>query len=80
MARAVQVARAASSGRLRPSCCPTMAVTAVPRPHIGTQATLLTVKASVVAARGTSPSRPTSMRKTVKAATSMKVCNPPGPP
>ena len=57
-----------------------MAVTAVPRPNIGTQAMLLTVKANVVAAKGISPKRPTKRRKTVKAAASVNICNPPGPP
>ena len=47
--KAVQVARAAMSGRLPPSCWPTIVETARPMPIIGTQATLLTLKASMVA-------------------------------
>ena len=48
--KAVQVARAAISGRLAPSCWPTIVNTASPMPIIGTQATLLTLKANIVPA------------------------------
>ena len=78
--KAVQVARAAMSGRLAPSCWPTIVETARPMPIIGTQATLLTLKASIVPAWLIFPSPPTSVMKSVKEPHSTSHCKPPGAP
>ena len=61
-----------------PSCWPTSVETASPMPIIGTQATLLTLKASMVAAWGSFPSPPTRVINSVNEPHSTSHCIPPG--
>ena len=76
--KAVQVGAGGQVGPIAASCWPTSVETARPMPIIGTQATLLTLKASMVAAWATLPRPPTSMIKRVKEPHSTSHCRPPG--
>ena len=77
---AVQVARAARSGRFSPSFWPTSVLTAMFRPIIGTNATALIVNAIEVAAPATRPTDATALVSSVNALPSMSCGRPLGRP
>ena len=72
--------RSARSGFCMPIYCPTSTETAMPKPNIGMNASVLMLNAILVAARLVVPRRPTRRMKIVNPAISTKNCTPLGKP
>ena len=75
-----QVVRTASSGRPSPIRRPTSVITAVPRPSMGTKASVFKLNARFVAANSSVPIIPTKMMNSENPATSARYCPPVGNP